>query len=477
MKMFKLAVAVMVFMTLAAGNLFAQSQGRFQWFTRASLVLMADWSDESLTFDGTPVERPGFGFYEDEDGTAYSWDSVGEILLWYGRDLISMWVGFSYRMGWGFSSEWVVMYDNAQTGNVGGRMRLRAQGSAAQSDGDRNFNPFSLNRVSMYGWFQAWDRRILMEMNPFGATIEEWGTVWGTPMALFHNVANGRRNNVIGNTGLWRENLAFFDNNEVSFFRLQVRNVVEGLNFGFALPNFGALEDLSWGYNSTMVDGVPVFWDVSDVFSRVVIGARYNAFDWGIAGGFQMDPVRGQRAYFGGEYRFMNHNLRVGADVKMLNIGAAFADGYQDQFDLDLAQRVMFISGPFTGSFTMYQKNLFWNDFNEFQLRFEAMARYVLVPSRLLARLCVNFDTGLGSENSRFWRVEIEPGLFWSIGALPISDNLNNYTGMFVRPNIQFGQRANPVDPVNRNRNVNRSDIDIFDLSVFIGFRWASSSN
>ena len=481
MRKYQVFTVLFITAAFAAGNLFAQAQGRMQWYTIASTELQFDWSDEAVRFNGDSLERPGFGFYEDEDGYAYSWDSVGEILMWYGRELISMWASMGYRMGWGFRSEWVVMYDNGNTTNVGGRMRIRSSGSEAHGgSGETRFNPIAFNNIAMYGWYQAWNRRLFFEMNPFGATSSEFGTVWRTPGGLFHNTPNGRRNNINGNTGLQHEDRAYYDTNETAFFRLQVRNLVENLNFGFTLPNFGAFQNLKWGYNSKMTDGQPAYWEAHDIFTRASFGARYNAFDWAVSGGFILDPDKAQRAYLGGDYRLLSQNLRIMADIKMLNIGALFDEEYRGQFDLDMAQGVSYTSGPWFASFTMYQKNIGWNDNKELELRFQTQARYVLVPRRVLTRLCINFETGIGELNNDAWRFEIEPGIFWSIGDRPVTDHLGNYTGMYVRPNLEIGNRGR-IDPSGEPRDPNwkRGDflknLDLFNLSVFVGFRWASN--
>jgi len=448
MRILKIIVMTVVVLSLVTGSLFAQSQGRVEWYARARTDIQFNFSPMEEDENGQAITRPGIAFSEDDDGGAYSWDTNAELLVWYGKELTSMWGIISYRQGWGFETKFNLSYDNDRTGNMGGKVQTGSRWSSG-TDGS-GFNLFELNRISTYGWWQAWNRRILMEMNPFGATEEEWGSAWRTPLNIFDDEEEAGGRQILS-----RDELAFFDHNIDAFFRLQVRNWVDNLNFGFALPNFGRLTALQWGYNTKMVDGEPHYWEAHDVFLRTSFGFTYNDFDWGIAGGFKLDPEKAQRAYLGGEYKLLNQRLRVGADFKWNNIGAMDEDGS----DLDIAQMIIFNDGPLNLRLELGQLNLFYNDNSEFLLRVKAQCSYVIIGRRLLGRMRFYYYRGLGEDFKNYSMFEIEPGIFWSLGPHGVSDSLDSYTGMFARFNYQFGT------------SVLNTDID--ERKLIVGFRWA----
>jgi len=452
MKKITITAAVMLVLVFITGELFAQDQGRVEWYGRARTDIQLNFREKKENENGTMEDFPGIAFYQDNNGSAYSWDTNGELLVWYGKGLTSMWGILSYRQGWGFESKYNLSYDNNHSGNAGGKIQTGSRWDKGLTTG--GFNPFLLNRLSMYGWFQAWNKRIFMEINPFGATEEEWGPIWRTPGNLFNDDENESGVDTPGNTGVPREKLAFYDHNIDAFFRIQFKNVVENLNFGVTFPQFGKLNSLNWAYNGKIEDGVMKYWEAKDLLMRTSIGFKYTTLDYGFAGGFKFDPDKAQRAYLGGEYKVLDQRLGIRADMKMLNIG-----GFGDNLgDLDLGEGVEFRDGPLNATFTLYQQNLLWNENKEIELRAEAQGKYVIIGRKLLGRLRVSYEFGVGDENNNYNKFEFEPGLFWALGSQGVTDNLDNYSGMYIRFNYQTG------------KNADETDID--EARVFIGFRW-----
>ena len=441
MKKLWIWTALVVTLAFTAGNVSAQDS-RLEWSARVRTDLQLNFNP--VDEDGENV--PGIGFYDDDDGGAYSWETMGELLLWYGRDRVSMWGILSYRQGWGFETIYNLSFDNDRSGNVGGKIQIGSSFSGGGTDG-RGFSLFSLDRISLYTWYQAWNRRILMELNPFGAEDEEWGPIWKTPAWLFDD------RDIVENTGLPGEGAAFFDGNYDALFRIQFRNVIDNLNFGLTLPHFGRLTNLQWAYNHKIVDGMPQYWEAQDLFLSASLGFRYSVYEYTIAGGFKLDPDKAQRFYIGGEYR-LTSQIFLRGDFKLLNIG-----GIGDDIgDLDMAQGVVFQDGPWHLMLSLYERNLLWQDNSELELGIRAQIRYTIIPRRLLSRLRLYYDHGLGDATQR-QQFEIEPGIFWAIGTQGVSDDLDNYSGMMLRFNYTFGK--------------SNDGATIDQPKMYIGFRWS----
>ena len=459
MKVLKIVIAALMVMVITAGNVFAQQQGRMNWNARVRMEFEIDLNEPEIDDEGNRQDYPGVGFFNkdnlysihDPGGSGSSWDTMGELLLWYGINQISMWGIITYRQGWGFETKYNLAFDNARSGNAGGKLQIGSRWSRGIDEG--GFHLFKINRISMYGWWQAWNKRIYMEMNPFGTIEAEWGPVWRTPANLFHDRDNDENKE---NTGLPAGNAAYYDHNYDVLFRMQVRNVVDNLNFGFTLPHFGQLERLQWDFFSTIEDGEPRYWTGKDLITRASLGFTYSIYDLSLAGGFKGDPDRGQRAYLGGEYKLIDQRLGIRADFKLLNLG----DFAAKNGDLDMAQGVLWNDGPLNIGLSLYQWNLLFNDNKEVKLEAQAHGRYVIVPRRLMGRLRFSAMTGVGEEVEKFHQIMIEPGVFWAMGPQSVTDDLGQYIGMFARVNFLFGKDVYG---------------DSYDLKrLMIGFRWTT---
>lgn len=428
---------------------FAQDTGRVEWYARARTDIQLNFSPKQLDEEGNEIDYPGIAFYEDDNGGAYGWDNGAELLVWYGKGSTSMWGIASYRMGWGFETKYNLSYDNNHNGNAGGKVQIGARFGSQPTAANGGYALFTVNRLSAYGWWQAWNKRILMEMNPFGAIEEEWGSIWKTPAWLFDD------HDIVENLGYANEAAAYFDGNLDSFFRIQFRNVVDNLNFGFFLPNFGQMTNLNWGYYTKFVDGEEKYWEAQDIFMRAGFGFKYTDFDYAFAGGFKMDPDKKQRAYIGGEYKVMDQKLGIRADFKWNHIGAV-ADNLSD---LDMAQGVDFRDGPWNFYFTLYERNLFFDENKQLELVGKFQGKYTITPRKLLARMRFFYTQGIAELNDKYHEFEIEPGIFWAIGSQGVSDDLEQYSGMYVRFNFIFGRTA--------------ADTTIDERKIIVGFRWA----
>ena len=439
----KLLTAVLLIAAVTAGNLSAQDRGRVEWLATIKSYFQLSFNPKD---DDGNINAPGVSFYEDDDGSAYGWDNMGDLRMWWGKDLVSMWAVLTYRQGWGFDSTLNITYDWSRSGNIGGKFQTGSRFSDGGTGG-RGFSILTIDRISLHTWFQVWNRRILMEVNPVGGIDYEWGSVWQTPASFFED------RDITENTGLIGEGAAFFDDNQDVFFRIQFRNIVDNLNFGVALPHFGRLTNLDWGYNMKLVDGEPVYWEAHDLFTRAVIGFKYSPFDFTVAGAVKLDPGREQRAYIGGEYR-INNQLGVRADFKLLNIGGISAD----IGDLDMGQGIQYQDGPLHALFTLYQRNLLWDNNSELELGIHTQVRYTFISRRLLGRLRVYYDHGIG-DGTKKQQFEIEPGIFWAIGSQGVTDDLDHYSGMAFRFNYLFG--------------TDNDGSDINEPRLFVGFRFS----
>lgn len=448
MKIMKIAASALLVMALAGGGLFAQ-QGRMNWNARVRTELALDF-DEELDINKKPIDRPNIDFFDKDGGrgTGSSWDTMGEMLLWYGINQISMWGIVTYRQGWGFETKYNLAYDNARNGNAGGKFQFGSRWDKGIGSG--GFDVFKINRVSLYGWWQAWNKRIYMEVSPFGAVDNEWGDVWKTPANFFYDRDED------ANTGLPSEQAAYFGDNYDALFRMQFRNVVDNLNFGFTLPQFGRLDKLVWSYNATIVDGQPRYWRGIDILTHASLGFKYSFYDLALAGGFKFDPDKAQRAYLGGEYKILDQRLGIRADFKMLNVF-----GVKDDIaDLDMAQGLIWNDGFLNVLFSVFERNFLWEDNKKGEIELQTQGKYVLIPRKLLTRLRFYYTKGFGEDVLKYSKFEIEPGLYWAFGSQSVTDDLGQYIGLFFRFNFQFGK-----DSVGK-------DIDIKKLIV--GFRWTT---
>ena len=448
-KVIKKVTAAFVFFCMGLTSAMAQDAARIEWYARARTDVQFNFSPKELDADGKEIDYPGIAFYEDDDGGAYGWDNGAELLLWYGKGSTSMWGILSYRMGWGFETKYNLSYDNNRSGNAGGKVQIGARFGSQPTGANGGYQAFTINRLSAYGWWQAWHKRILMELNPFGAIEEEWGSAWKTPAWLFDD------HDIVENLGYANEAAAYFDGNLDAFFRIQFRNIVDNLNFGFFLPNFGQMNNLSWGYYTKTVKGETMFWEAKDIILRAGLGFRYSDFDYAFAGGFKMDPDKNQRAYLGGEYKVLDQKLGIRADFKWNHIGAVT----NDLSDLDMAQGVVFNDGPLNVYLTLYERNILYDNNSEFELMTKLQGKYTIIPRKLLGRMRVFYTQGLGDLNKKYHEIELEPGIFWAIGNQGVTDDLESYSGMYARFSFVFGKTA--------------MDKTFDERKIIVGFRWA----
>jgi hypothetical protein len=431
---------------IVPGVSFAQDTGRVDWSARARTDIDMNFRSEGTTDSGTEEDIPGFAFGEDGNGGAYSWNTTGELLLWYGKGSVSMWGILTYRQGWGFETKYNLSYDSSRNGNIGGKVQTGSRFAVFDPSISNGFNLFELNRLSLYGWWQVWDKRLLLEMNPFGALEDEWDSVWKTPAYLFDDHDAGYKGS----------EAAFYDDNLDTFFRANFRNVIDNLSFGFGLPNFGQLNKLQWTYNRRNDAGEDgKFWDAQDVLLRANFGAKYTDFNWGAAAGFKLDPNKAQRAYIGGEYKALDQRLGIRMDMKMNNIGALG----DKEGDLDIAGGVQFREGPFSFQVTLKGLDLFYDDNKDLKIAADNWVRYMIIGRKLLSELEFVCSKGVGGDVEKAWQAEFRPGLFWAIGNQGVTDSLDDYSGMFAQFRFKTGKDAD--------------DLDVEELGLRIGFRWS----
>jgi hypothetical protein len=482
----KKMVAALLVAGLTAGMVFAQQDqpGRLSWGAKFQ-------TEMDLNFAEDP---PG----EDVPGAQLkNYATSAQINLWYGKGLVSMWALADFQVSdlytsWAsdsWSTTFNLSYDNDKSGTFGGKVETGTTGGA------------ELNKVSLYGWLQLLNKRILVQFAP---DLKQDSTEY---LAKNVNQSNetayswdGGRDFMIYGADLWDSpwktpaNLLFEDNsnygdNQRSFINVNFKNWVRGLQFGFGLPHTGFSDKNFLWYLNTRNDDTPTnraddeFWDAEDFLLNSNFGVRYDSGPLSFAGGFKLDPDKYQGFYAGGQYKILNDALAIRADARVLNIG-----GFEDKIgDVWAAEGIEYYAGRLGLNLTVKELYLlresWWSDqpdarswdwnnsrYNSpsgkrygegsrTEIQVSSWLKYTLVTNKVLAKLELTFYKGLGDLNKNYSEFRISPKIFWATGNQNVSDSLGDFTGLYAQYDFRLGTYWD------------KSDIETSRMSF--GFRWA----
>jgi hypothetical protein len=217
-----------------------------------------------------------------------------------------------------------------------------------------------------------------------------------------------------------------------SLVRVQFKELVPGLNFGFAFlpPIVRSAGSLAGWADPTYTD-----WEVADAVRATTLGVKFAPSDnpLVLAAGFNLWEDH-ERAYAGVSYKLMEKQLTLSFDGEGQNLGKFGDDGL-----VNLGERVVFVDNPdavrLEAGLKILEVNIIHNEGGKAKedksVAFSPYVWYNIIDKVARIRLDVNYTMGLGDNDLTDW--SIVPSFGWSLKESPHTDANDIGTGFTVK--------------------------------------------